>query len=68
MPTLLSLAAMKAFSLGRRAKWKDYVDLYFLLRDSLVLPFYTMRNPFSLKICTMRNPARGSARGFLQGS
>jgi len=33
MPTLLSLAAMKAFALGRRAKWKDYVDLYFLLRD-----------------------------------
>ena len=26
MPTLLSLAAMKAFALGRRAKWKDYVD------------------------------------------
>ncbi len=33
MPTLQSLAAMKAFALGRRAKWKDYVDLYFLLRD-----------------------------------
>ncbi|MDR2856109.1 MAG: nucleotidyl transferase AbiEii/AbiGii toxin family protein [Methanomicrobiales archaeon] len=31
MPSLLSLAAMKAFALGRRAKWKDYVDLYFLL-------------------------------------
>ena len=24
---------MKAFALGRRAKWKDYVDLYFILRD-----------------------------------
>ncbi|MCZ7611068.1 MAG: nucleotidyl transferase AbiEii/AbiGii toxin family protein [Ignavibacterium sp.] len=33
MPTLLSLAAMKAFALGRRAKWKDYVDLYFILKD-----------------------------------
>jgi hypothetical protein len=33
MPTLLSLAAMKAFALGRRAKWKDYVDLYFLVKD-----------------------------------
>jgi hypothetical protein len=33
VPTLLSLAAMKAFALGRRAKWKDYVDLYFILRD-----------------------------------
>jgi hypothetical protein len=33
MPSLLSLAAMKAFALGRRSKWKDYVDLYFLIRD-----------------------------------
>jgi len=33
MPSLLSLATMKAFALGRRAKWKDYVDLYFLLKD-----------------------------------
>lgn len=32
IPSLLSLAAMKAFALGRRAKWKDYVDLYFILR------------------------------------
>ncbi len=31
MPELLTLAAMKAYALGRRAKWKDYVDLYFLL-------------------------------------
>lgn len=33
MPTLLALAAMKAFALGRRAKWKDYVDMCFLTRD-----------------------------------
>ncbi len=33
MPDLLSLAAMKAFALGRRAKWKDYVDLYFIIKD-----------------------------------
>ena len=33
LPSLLSLAAMKAFALGRRAKWKDYVDIYFILRD-----------------------------------
>ena len=33
MPSLLSLSAMKAFALGRRAKWKDYVDLYFILKD-----------------------------------
>lgn len=33
MPKLIDLAAMKAYALGRRSKWKDYVDLYFLLRD-----------------------------------
>lgn len=33
MPDLIQLAAMKAYALGRRAKWKDYVDLYFILRD-----------------------------------
>jgi len=32
-PDLLTLAAMKAHALGRRAKWKDYVDLYFILKD-----------------------------------
>jgi hypothetical protein len=31
LPDILTLAAMKAFALGRRAKWKDYVDLYFIL-------------------------------------
>lgn len=29
---LITLAAMKAYTLGRRAKWKDYVDLYFILK------------------------------------
>ena len=24
---------MKSYALGRRSKWKDYVDLYFLLKD-----------------------------------
>lgn len=33
MPSLLSLAAMKALALGGRNKWKDYVDLYFLLKN-----------------------------------
>jgi hypothetical protein len=32
MPDLLGLAAMKAYAIGRRSKWKDYVDLYFLLK------------------------------------
>jgi len=31
MPSLLDLAAMKAYALGRRSKWKDYVDLYFII-------------------------------------
>ena len=33
MPDLLTLAAMKAYALGRRTKWKDYVDLYFIIKD-----------------------------------
>lgn len=33
LPNLLTLAAMKALALGRRAKWKDYVDLYFIMKD-----------------------------------
>lgn len=32
LPDLLTLGAMKAFALGKRAKWKDYVDLYFILK------------------------------------
>jgi hypothetical protein len=30
---LLTLSAMKAFAMGQRNKWKDYVDLYFILKD-----------------------------------
>lgn len=33
MPDLLTLAAMKAYALGGRNKWKDYVDLYFIIKD-----------------------------------
>lgn len=33
MPDILTLAAMKAYALGRRAKWKDYVDLYFIIKN-----------------------------------
>lgn len=32
LPDLLTLAAMKSYTLGRRAKWKDYVDLYFIMK------------------------------------
>ncbi|MFH0867377.1 MAG: hypothetical protein V1904_14385 [Bacteroidota bacterium] len=35
LPSLLDLAAMNAFALGNRAKWKDYVDMYFLLKRHL---------------------------------
>jgi hypothetical protein len=30
LPELDTLGAMKAYALGRRIKWKDYVDLYFI--------------------------------------
>lgn len=33
LPELIDLAAMKAYALGRRSKWKDYVDLYFLIKN-----------------------------------
>jgi len=32
LPEMIALGAMKAYALGRRNKWKDYVDLYFLLK------------------------------------
>jgi len=33
LPNLLTLAAMKAYALGKRSKWKDYVDLYYILKN-----------------------------------
>lgn len=33
LPDLITLGAMKAFALGKRAKWKDYVDLYFIFQN-----------------------------------
>ena len=33
IPDLINLASMKAFALGRRSKWKDYVDLYFIIKN-----------------------------------
>jgi len=44
MPSLLSLSAMKAFALGRRAKWKDYVDLYFMLNGYFSVREIAMEN------------------------
>jgi hypothetical protein len=56
MPELIDLAAMKAFALGGRAKWKDYVDLYFLLRDHFTIheigkrSYELYRDAFNLKL------------------
>jgi len=33
IPNSLTIAAMKAFALGQRAKWKDYVDMHLLLKQ-----------------------------------
>lgn len=43
VPDLLDLSAMKAYALGGRAKWKDYVDLYFMLKDHLSLKDISIR-------------------------
>jgi len=37
LPTLIDLAAMKAYALGRRSKWKDYVDLYYILNQNFTI-------------------------------
>ena len=37
LPSIKDLGAMKAYALGRRSKWKDYVDLYFILKFHLQL-------------------------------
>ena len=43
MPTLLDLAAMKAYAFGGRAKWKDYVDMYFILNNNFTILQITER-------------------------
>ncbi|MGA2296341.1 MAG: nucleotidyl transferase AbiEii/AbiGii toxin family protein [FCB group bacterium] len=43
IPSLLDLSAMKAFALGGRAKWKDYVDLYFILKNHFSFKDITAR-------------------------
>jgi hypothetical protein len=37
LPKLIYLAAIKAYALGRRSKWKGYVDIYFILKDHFSL-------------------------------
>ena len=43
MPSLLDLAAMKAYAFGGRAKWKDYIDMYFILKSEITLNQITNR-------------------------
>lgn len=56
LPDILTLAAMKAFALGRRAKWKDYVDIYFILKAGHTVSEITIKgteifgNEFNEKI------------------
>ena len=33
LPTIQELAAIKAYTIGRRGEYKDYIDLYYLLND-----------------------------------
>lgn len=37
MADLKTLAAMEAFALGQRAKWKAYVDMYFIIKNHFSL-------------------------------
>jgi hypothetical protein len=43
MPSLLDLSAMKAYALGRRSKWKDYIDLYFIIWDHFTIDQISQR-------------------------
>ena len=36
-PDLLTLAAMKFYAMGRRSKWKDYVDIHHLLQNHFTI-------------------------------
>lgn len=55
MPNPLTIGAMKAFALGQRAKWKDYVDLFFIfqrysLREVVDRATSLFQNEFSEKL------------------
>lgn len=41
---LRDLASNKAYTIGRRGTWRDYVDLYFLLKDEVVILDQTMKD------------------------
>ena len=37
LPKIIDIAAMNAYALGRRSKWKDYIDIYFILKSGISL-------------------------------
>jgi len=49
------IAADKAFTVGRRGAFRDYVDLYFLLKDKTTLPKIISDAQKNIKLCLMRN-------------
>lgn len=49
MPTILDIAAMKAYALGKRAKWRDYVDLYFVFKHHHSYKEVTARTKIKFK-------------------
>lgn len=51
LPSLIDLAAFKAYHLSINALWADYVDLYFILKD-----FYTL-NQITERIQTLFMPS-----------
>ena len=56
LPDLTTLCALKAYTLGRRSKWKDYVDLYFSFESGVKLKEIVdtaksvFRNEFNAKL------------------
>ena len=78
MPDLLTLAAMKAFALGGRGKWKDYVDLYFMLKNHFTISeicdkakelFTDVFNPvlFSKQLCYFEDISFDEPVDFMPG-
>jgi len=54
MSDLLTLAAMKVYALGRRVKWKDYVDLYFIINKYHSIEKIIKRSKAILKVNLMK--------------
>ena len=69
---------MKAYALGKRAKWKDYVDMYFIFRDHFSLEqvinhtqsiFGTLFNPklFRQQLAYFEDINYSEAIDFIEG-